>query len=88
MDFDFPAPYDEEVPRRIGKVRHQLSPEGVAVLEGIIDETGSLEDVIVAMESLPASDRHVLVGLSTFFAEAYSDIWRHSSSGRGSLSRL
>ena len=51
MDFDFPAPYDEEVPRRIGEVRHQLSPEGVTVLEGIIDETGSLEDVIVAIES-------------------------------------
>jgi len=64
MDFDFPVPYDEEVPRRIGKVRHQLSPEGVAVLEGIIDESGSLEDVIVAIESLPSSDRHVLVGLS------------------------
>src|ERR671938_1566109 len=71
MVFDFPAPYDEEVPRRIGEVRHQLSPEGVAVLEGIIDESGSLEDVIFAMESLPSSDRRVLVGLSRFFAEAY-----------------
>ena len=67
MDFDFPAPYDEEVPRRIGEVLHQLSPEGVVVLEGIIDETGSLEDVIVAMESLPASDRHVLVDVSRYF---------------------
>ena len=71
MDFDFPAPYDEEVPRRIGEVRHQLSPEGVAVLEGIIDESGSLEDVIVAIESLSSSDRYVLVDLSRFFAEAY-----------------
>jgi len=71
MDFDFPAPYDEEVPRRIGEVRHQLSPEGVAVLEGIIAETGNLEDVIVAMESLPSSDRRVLVDVSRFFAEAY-----------------
>ena len=66
MDFDFPAPYDEEVPRRIGEVRHQLSPEGVAVLEGIIAETGSLKEPIVAMESLPASDRRVLVGLSRY----------------------
>src|SRR5918997_4417567 len=71
MDFDFPAPYDEEAPRRIGEARHQLSPEGVAVLEGIIDESGSLEDVIVAMEPLPASDRRVLVDVSRFFAEAY-----------------
>ena len=83
MDFDFPAPYDEEVPRRIGEARHQLSPEGVVVLEGIIDESGSLEDVIVAMESLPASDRHVLVGLSRFFAEAYDARMRESEGWAG-----
>src|SRR5215217_1140859 len=71
MDFDFPPPYNHEVPRRIGEARRQLSPEGVAVLEGIIAETGSLEEVIVAMESLPVSDRRVLVELSRFFAEAY-----------------
>src|SRR5215204_4924326 len=101
MDFDFPAPYDHEVPRRVGAARRQLSPEGVAVLEGIIAETGSLEDLIVAMESLPASDRRVLVDVSRFFAEAYdarrgrvrvgraySAIWRGSSSGRGSLTHL
>jgi hypothetical protein len=101
MDFDFPAPYDHEVPRRIGEARRQLSPEGVAVLEGIIAETGSLEDVILAMESLPSSDRRVLVGVSRFFAEAYdariresegwaaySAIWRRSSFGRGSLTHL
>src|SRR5215216_830281 len=83
MDFDFPAPYDEEVPRRIGEVRHQLSPEGVAVLEGIIDEAGSLEDVIVAMESLPSSDRHVLVSLSRYFAEAYDARMRESEGWAG-----
>ena len=83
MNFDFPPPYDEEVPRRIGEVRHQLSPEGVVVLEGIIDESGSLEDVIVAMESLPASDRHVLVGLSRFFAEAYDARMRESEGWAG-----
>jgi hypothetical protein len=71
MDFDFPAPYDREVPRRIAQARRQLSPEGVAVLEGIMAETGDLEEVIAAMESLPASDRRVLVGVSRFFAEAY-----------------
>jgi hypothetical protein len=83
MDFDFPAPYDEEVPRRIGEVLHQLSPEGVVVLEGIIDETGSLEDVIVAMESLPASDRRVLVDVSRFFAEAYDARMRESEGWAG-----
>ena len=78
MDFDFPAPYDHEVPRRIGEARRQLSPEGVAVLEGIIAETENLEDVILAMESLPTSDRHVLVNISRFFAEAYDARIRES----------
>jgi hypothetical protein len=78
MDFDFPAPYDHQVPRRIGEARHRLSPEGVAVLEGIIAESENLEDVIVAMESLPASDRSVLVDVSRFFAEAYDARMRES----------
>ena len=86
MDFDFPAPYDHEVPRRIGEARRQLSPEGVAVLEGIIAETGDLEDVIAAMESLPASDRRVLVGVSRFFAEAY-DARMRGSQGWADLRR-
>jgi hypothetical protein len=78
MDFDFPAPYDHEVPRRIAEARRQLSPEGVAVLEGIIAETGDLEEVIVAMESLTASDKRVLVSVSRFFAEAYDARMRES----------
>ena len=79
MDFDFPAPYDHEVPRRIGEARRQLSPEGVAVLERVIaDESGDLEGIIAAIESLPASDRHVLVGISRFFAEAYDARIRES----------
>ena len=78
MDFDFPAPYDHEVPRRIGEARRQLSPEGIAVLEGIIAESGDLEDLIAVMESLPASDRCVLVGVSRFFAEAYDARMRES----------
>ncbi len=78
MDFDFPPPYDEEVPRRIGEARRQLSPEGVAVLEGIMAESGSLEEVIVAIQSLPVSDQRVLVGLSRFFAEAYDARIRES----------
>jgi len=86
MDFDFPPPYDHEVPRRIGEARRQLSPEGVAVLEGIIAESGSLEDVIVGMESLPSSDRRVLVGLSRFFAEAY-DAQIRESEGWADLQR-
>ena len=83
MDFDFPPPYDSEVPRRIDEARRQLSPEGVTVLEGIIAETGSLEDVIVAMESLPASDRRVLVSVSKFFAEAYDARIRESEGWAG-----
>jgi hypothetical protein len=78
MDFDFPAPYDQEVPRRIGEARRRLSAEGVAVLEGIIAESGNLEDLIAAMESLPASDGRVLVDVSRFFAEAYDARMRES----------
>ena len=83
MDFGFPAPYDHEVLRRIGEARRQLSAEGVAVLEGIIAETGNLEDVIFAMESLPASDRRVLVDVSRFFAEAYDARIRESEGWAG-----
>jgi hypothetical protein len=79
MDFDFPKPYDHEVPRRIGEARRQLSPEGVAVLERIIaDESGDLEAIIAAMELLPAPDRKVLVGISKYFAEAYDARIRES----------
>src|SRR5215216_7829084 len=83
MDFDFPAPYDHEVPRRIREAPRHLSPEGIAVLEGIIAETGDLEDVIVAMEALPASDRRVLVGVSRFFAEAYDARMREGAGWAG-----
>src|ERR671911_3004826 len=83
MDFDFPAPYDHEVPRRIEEARRQLSPEGIAVLEGIIAETGDLEEVIAAMESLPSSDGRVLVGVSRFFAEAYDARIRESQGWAG-----
>jgi hypothetical protein len=69
--------------RRIGEAHRHLSPEGVAVLEGIIAERGSLEDVIVAMESLPASDRRVLVEVSRFFAEAYDARIRESEGWAG-----
>jgi hypothetical protein len=79
MNSDLPAPYDHEVPRRISEARRQLSPEGVAVLERVIaDESGDLEELIAAMESLPASDRRVLVGISRFFAEAYDARIRES----------
>ena len=58
MNFDFPEPYDLEVPRRIGEARRQLSPEGVAVLEGIIAETGDLEQPPLRREETaePRSD--------------------------------
>jgi len=69
--------------RRIGEAHRRLSPEGVAVLEGIIAERGSLEDVIVTMESLPASERRVLVDVSRFFAEAYDARMRESQGWAG-----
>jgi hypothetical protein len=78
MNFDFPSPYDHEVPRRIGEARQELSPEGEKVLELLLAETETLEDIIAAMESLPASDRRILVGVSRFFAEAYDARIRES----------
>ena len=78
MNFDFPKPYDLEVPHRIAEARRQLSAEGVAVLERIIAEIGDLEDIIAAMESLPAPDRRVLVDVARFFAEAYDAQIRES----------
>ncbi len=34
MDFDFPAPYDHEVPRRIGEARRQRRQRGEHVEDG------------------------------------------------------
>src|SRR5215213_2040084 len=48
-----------------------------------IAEAGNLEDIIVAMESLPASDRRVLVDVSRFFAEAYDARIRESEGWAG-----
>ena len=71
MDFDFPETYDHEVPRRIGEARQQLSPEGLAVLERLLAEDGHPEDVVGAMERLPASEQSVLLALSKLLGEGY-----------------
>jgi hypothetical protein len=71
MDFDFPEPYDLEVPRRIADARQQLSPEGEQVLERILAEEGDPDDVVAAMERLPASEQCMLLGLSGLLGEAY-----------------
>src|SRR5215213_9001045 len=54
------------------------SVERETVKEACAQAPGELEDVIAAMESLPASDRRVLVGVSRFFAEAYDARMRES----------
>jgi hypothetical protein len=36
MNFDFPEPYDLEVPRRIGEARKELTPAGEEVLERLL----------------------------------------------------
>ena len=60
MDFDFPEPYDLEVPRRIGEARQALSPEGEEVLERLLaavagpEPTEAPEDFIASMLPLPA----------------------------------
>ena len=71
MDFDFPEPYDQEVPRRIGEARQELSPEGLEVLERLLAQDGRPEDVVGAMEPLKASDQSVLLGINKLLGEAY-----------------
>jgi hypothetical protein len=71
MDFDFPSPYDVEVPRRIGEARQQLSPEGEEVLERILGHQGGPDDVAAAMERLPAPEGSVLAGIAGLLGEAY-----------------
>jgi hypothetical protein len=73
MDFDFPEPYDREVPRRIGEARQQLSPEGVEVLERILSQEGDPEDIVVAMKALPVREPSMLLGISNLLTEAYEE---------------
>ena len=67
MDFDFPPPYDHEVPYRIGKARQELSPEGLEVLERIMaafagpEPVEPPEAIVAAMALLPRTDQSVLV---------------------------
>jgi hypothetical protein len=63
MDFDFPEPYDVEVPRRIGEAREELSLAGVEVLERILAAEGSPLDVGLGLVTLPVSDRRVLMSV-------------------------
>jgi hypothetical protein len=77
MDFDFPEPYDLEVPRRIGEARQQLSPEGEEVLERMIADISSPEPtetpeefVVNALLPLPRPDQAVLLRLNNLLIEA------------------
>jgi hypothetical protein len=71
MDFDFPAPYDREVPRRVGEARRQLSPEGEEVLERILVQQDDPDNIAAAMERLPAPEASVLAGIAELLGEAY-----------------
>jgi hypothetical protein len=77
MDFDFPEPYDLEVPRRIGEARQQLSPEGEEVLERLLaamlgeEPRESPEAFVVnALLPLPRPDQAVLLRLNNLLIEA------------------
>ena len=77
MDFDFPEPYDLEVPRRIGEARQQLSPEGEAVLERLIaiiaQEPAESPEAFLAnaLLPLPRPEQVVLLRLNNLLLEAY-----------------
>jgi hypothetical protein len=77
MDFDFPEPYDLEVPRRIGEARQQLSPEGEEVLERLLaatagpEPTETPEAFVNALLPLPRAEQAVLLKLNNLLLEAY-----------------
>lgn len=71
MDFDFPAPYDKQVPYAIGKARQELSEDGLRVLEMLIAGTAGLEDVVAEMETLPQRDLDIVTAMAGLFQEAY-----------------
>jgi hypothetical protein len=77
MNFDFPEPYDLEVPRRIGEARQQLSREGLEMLERLLEATAdpefaeTPEDFVVALVPLPRPDQAVLLRLNNILIEAY-----------------
>ncbi len=77
MDFDFPEPYDQEVPRRIGEARQQLSPEGEEVLERLLatsagrEPTETPETFVSALLPLPQPEQALLLRLNNLLIEAY-----------------
>ena len=71
MDFDFPPPYEVEVPRRVGEARQELSPEGVAVLERLLAQADAPEDVVAALEPLTQGEVNTILALNKLFVEAY-----------------
>ncbi len=86
MDFDFPPPYDVEVPRRVGEARQELSPEGVAVLERLLAQADTPEDLVAALEPLPLGEANTILALNKLFVEAY-DAAREENQGWISLFR-
>lgn len=75
---DFPAPYNEEVPRRIAEVRENLSPIGVEVLEDLIAEgsEGTYDpggELLLAMRisGLPEPEGDAIWGLLSLLGDAH-----------------
>src|SRR5215216_4468868 len=77
MNFDFPEPYDLQVPRRIGEARQQLSPEGLEMLERLLEATAdpefaeTPEDFVAALAPLSRPDQVVLLRMNNILIEAY-----------------
>jgi hypothetical protein len=75
---DFPAPYNEEVPRRIAEVREKLSPIGEEVLEDLIAEgiEGTYDpagEMILAMRisGIPEPEGDAIWGLLPLLGDAH-----------------
>jgi hypothetical protein len=82
MNFDFPEPYDLEVPRRIGEARKELSPEGEEVLERLLvvlanpGGAETPESIASAMAQLQPFEQRILHSLNDFLVDAHEALAR------------
>jgi hypothetical protein len=82
MDFDFPEPYDLEVPRRIGEARQELTPAGEEVLERLLAALANPggaetpESIASAMAPLQPFEQRILHSLNDFLVDAHEALAR------------
>ncbi|MDP8951321.1 MAG: hypothetical protein M3N18_03610 [Actinomycetota bacterium] len=81
MNFDFPAPYDERIPRVVGRLRAELSPEGVDLLARMIEKEEDPEVLGEELGRLGDHDGALLLRFNELLAEAYDARIREDQGG-------